>query len=89
VSEVKETPLILVIPIRRRYVSGSEQRAEKTIKMVAVYSLCLLNPNLKVGENERLSFHTLSVANGSQHSIELCHSAKEINHEVVLSSREA
>ena len=36
----------------------------ETIKMVTV-SFVPLNPNLKVGENERSSFYTVSVAGGS------------------------
>ena len=40
--------------------------AEKeTIEMVAISSVVPLIPNINVGENERLSFHTASVANGS------------------------
>ena len=40
--------------------------AEKeTIEMVAISSVVALIPNMNVGENERLSFHTLSTANGS------------------------
>jgi hypothetical protein len=32
----------------------------ETIKMVAGHPLVPLNPNINVGENERLSFHTAS-----------------------------
>ncbi len=40
--------------------------AEKeTIEMVAISSVVPLIPNINVGENERLSFHTGSTANGS------------------------
>ena len=36
----------------------------ETIEMVAISSLLPLIPNINVGENERLSFHTVSVAGG-------------------------
>ena len=34
--------------------------------MVAISSVVPLIPNINVGENERLSFHTVSVAGGSR-----------------------
>ena len=40
--------------------------AEKeTIEMVAISSVVPLIPNINVGENERLSFRTVSTANSS------------------------
>lgn len=37
---------------------------KETIEMVAISSVVPLIPNMNVGENERLSFHTVSTANG-------------------------
>ena len=44
--------------------NGLERRKKETIEMVAISSVVPLIPNINVGENERLSFHTVSEAGG-------------------------